>query len=167
MTGKKIVVSFSSVINNFAFGSLQVNGNVDTSAMSIKALLAAKGTRKVTMFLRGMGVTSVNQDEPSETEKALANEKCTNVLNQLKAYDEGQGAGKMTCYEHTPSVSEIYGKRYAVTYIDVNGKKTPLVFEKLSHISFNEELSAEDFKGEFSINGYELTDTNPLTATNE
>ena len=166
MKGKSILVSFQSVVNNFSFGSLQCNGKVDTSSMSIKQLLASKGVRKVTLFLRNMGVTSETPDEPRTKEKEAAEEICEKVLKQLKEYDGDGKEGVIQVYEHTPSVSEIYGKRYAVSYININGVKTPIVFDKLSHISFNENLTNDEFKAEFSINGYELTDTNPLDKDN-
>ena len=69
MKGKSILVSFQSVVNNFAFGSLQCNGKVDTSSMTIKQLLASKGVRKVTLFLRNMGVTSETPEEPRKKEE--------------------------------------------------------------------------------------------------
>lgn len=162
MKGKSILVSFQSVVNNFSFGSLQCNGKVDTSSMTIKQLLASKGVRKVTLFLRNMGVSSETPEEPRKKEEEEAEEICEKVLKQLNDYDGDGKQGVMQVYEHTPSVAEIYGKKYAVSYVDINGVKTPIVFDKLSHISFNENLTNDEFKAEFSINGYELTDTNPL-----
>ena len=167
MKGKSILVSFQSVVNNFSYGSLQCNGKVDTGSMSIKQLLASRGVRKVTLFLRNMGVTSETPEEPRTKEKEAAEEICEKVLKQLKEYDGDGKEGVIQVYEHTPSVSEIYGKRYAVSYININGVKTPIVFDKLSHISFNENLTNDEFKAEFSINGYELTDTNPLDKDNK
>lgn len=167
MKGKSILVSFQSVVNNFAFGSLQCNGKVDTSSMSIKQLLASKGVRKVTLFLRNMGVASETPEDPKTKETEQAEEICKNILKQLQEYDSDGKAGVMQVYEYTPSVSEIYGKRYAVSYVDINGVKTPIVFDKLSHVSFNENLTNDEFKCEFSINGYELTDVNPLDNDNK
>lgn len=167
MKGKSILVSFQSVVNNFAFGSLQCNGKVDTSSMTIKQLLASKGVRKVTLFLRNMGVTSETPEEPRKKEEEEAEEICKKTLEQLNDYDGDGKKGVMQVYEHTPSVAEIYGKKYAVSYIDINGVKTPIVFDKLSHISFNENLTNDEFKAEFSINGYELTDVNPLDKSND
>lgn len=166
MKGKEIKIQCSNVVNNFEFGSLQVNCKVDTSAMNIKELLAAKGSRKVTLFLRNEGIKAANVAEPSDEEKQIALKLCAAIETKFKEYDGDGNKGVMKVYEYTPSVQEIYGKKYAVSYIDINDVKTPIVFEKLSHVSFMPELTIEDFKSEFSVSSYELTDTNPLE-TNE
>lgn len=163
MTGKLITIECVNVVNNYEFGTLQVNCKVDTSAMSIKQLLAAKGSRKVTLFLRNNGVKAANPAQPTTDEVTTADSLCKATKQRFDDYDDdGKGKGKMDVYEYTPLVSEIYGKKYAVSYVEINGVKTPIVFEKLSHVSFAKELTPEDFKGEFSASSYELTDTNPL-----
>lgn len=163
MKGKQITIECVNVVNNFEYGSLQVNCKVDTSAMNIKELLAAKGSRKVTLFLRNEGIKAVSASEPTSEETQTALKLCSAVETKFKEYDgDGKGKGRMDVYEYTPNVSEVYGKKYAISYIDINGVKTPIVFEKLSHVSFMPELTLEDFKSEFSVASYELTDVNPL-----
>ena len=162
MTGKKITIECLNVVNNYEFGTLQVNCKVDTSAMSIKQLLAAKGSRKVTLFLRNNGVKAMNPAQPTTDEITLAGKFCEETKKRFDEYEDDGKKGRMDVYEYTPLVSEIYGKKYAVSYVTINDVKTPIVFEKLSHVSFENTLTPEEFKAEFSASSYELTDTNPL-----
>lgn len=163
MTGKQITIECINIVNNYEFGTLQVNCKVDTSAMTIKQLLAAKGSRKVTLFLRNNGIKAANPAQPSTEEVSTADKLCTAMKTRFDEFDEdGKGKGKMNVYEYTPLVSEVYGKKYAVSYVKINDVKTPIVFEKLSHVSFEPNLTVEDFKAEFSASSYELTDVNPL-----